>query len=79
MGLVPNRRAATFYTAASMEKSHPGSYREDLTAVLDLLARGEIAPVIGKRLALSEAAHAHDLLERSTVTGKIVLICADGD
>jgi len=75
-GLLPFGRAATFYTAGGLDESQPGSYREDLAAVMDLLARGEIEPVIAERLPLVDAARAHELLGRSAVSGKIVLICA---
>lgn len=73
LGLLPTRRSATFYTANSLEKGQPHAYREDLTAVLELLARGEIQPVIAERLPLAEAARAHEALSRSAVSGKIVL------
>ncbi len=77
LGLVPTRKAATFYTASSLEKSQPAAYRKDLTAVLELLARKEIQPLIAERLPLADAALAHNLLSRSSVSGKIALTCAD--
>lgn len=77
LGLLPTRKAATFYTASSLEKTQPAAYREDLTAVLELLARKEIQPLVAERLPLAEAALAHELLSRSSVSGKIALTCAD--
>jgi NADPH:quinone reductase-like Zn-dependent oxidoreductase len=41
--------------------------------LVDLLADGRIRPRIGARLAMSQAADAHRLLEAGTVAGKIVL------
>lgn len=73
--LIPDRRASTFYTAGSLDESQPGSYREDLAAVFDLLARKKIQPVIAERLPLVEAARAHELLGGSAVSGKIILTC----
>lgn len=73
LDLLPTGRAATFYTAASLEKTQPGSYREDVTAVLQLLEHGHIKPLIAERLPLAQATTAHELLSRSSVIGKIVL------
>jgi NADPH2:quinone reductase len=42
---------------------------------LDLLKQQRIKPVIAALMPLNEAAHAHDLLEDGSLTGKIVLIC----
>lgn len=69
LGLSSLRMKATFYGYSNKNEW----YREDLTHVLDLLATGQIKPVIGERLPLAEAAHAHELLEQRSVTGKIVL------
>lgn len=76
LGVAPTGKASTFYTAGSLEKSQPEAYREDLTTVLKLLARKEIAPLMGERFPLTEAAAAHELLSRSA-TGKIILTCAE--
>ncbi|HEV2087317.1 MAG TPA: medium chain dehydrogenase/reductase family protein [Cryptosporangiaceae bacterium] len=74
---MPSGRAATFYTAGGLEKRQPGSYREDMTAVLELLAAGKVRPVIAERLPLDQAAVAHERLSRGSTAGKIVLTCAD--
>lgn len=49
-------------------------YRETLAELLDLLAAGEIKPVIAARIPLAEAARAHELLERGGYAGKVVLV-----
>ena len=72
LGLLPRRRA-TFYTTGSRDELGPGSYRDDLATVLDLLARGAIRPVVAERMPLTDVARAHELLERGAVSGKIVL------
>ncbi|UXY32317.1 zinc-binding dehydrogenase [Streptomyces sp. HUAS TT20] len=53
---------------------YPDWFREDFHALLQLLRRGEIHPVVAERLPLSDARRAHELLERSAATGKIVLV-----
>jgi NADPH:quinone reductase-like Zn-dependent oxidoreductase len=74
--LVPDGKATLFYNAWSLEKSQPRAYHEDLAEVLRLLAAGDIKPVLDRTMPLAEAAKAHELLERSAVVGKIVLVPA---
>ena len=50
-----------------------GSKLDDQRAVLDLLRRGLIKPAVFAVMPLSAIAKAHELLERSDVTGRIVL------
>lgn len=71
--LVPDGRRTVFYNAWSLDKKAPAAYREDLAAVLDLVAEGAVEPTIARTLPLAEAPEAHRLLERSAVVGKIVL------
>ena len=52
----------------------PEQFREDFTALLALLREGRIHPVIAERLPLSQARHAHELLETSAEKGKLVLV-----
>jgi NADPH:quinone reductase len=53
---------------------YPGWYREDFRALLGLLREGKIHPVVAERLPLTEARRAHELLESSAETGKLVLV-----
>jgi NADPH2:quinone reductase len=53
---------------------NPEWFREDFRALLELLRRGEIHPVVAERLPLSEARRAHELLETSAAKGKLVLV-----
>jgi len=52
----------------------PEWFREDFSALLELLRSGEIHPVVAERLPLSEARRAHELLESSASKGKLVLV-----
>jgi NADPH2:quinone reductase len=71
--IIPNGRSATFYSVAKERERHTDWFREDLTGLFRLLSRGEIKPIIGKRMPLVEAAHAHELIEQAAVQGKILL------
>jgi NADPH:quinone reductase len=53
---------------------YPDWFREDFHALLEMLRRGEIHPVVAERLPLSDARRAHELLDSSASTGKLVLV-----
>jgi NADPH:quinone reductase-like Zn-dependent oxidoreductase len=52
----------------------PDLFREDFQALLELLRAGKIHPVVAERVPLTEARHAHELLESSADKGKLVLV-----
>ena len=56
-----------------LEKDNP-QYRQTLVELLDLLAAGELEPIVAERVPLSEAARAHALLEKGGYAGKVVLV-----
>ena len=45
-----------------------------MSALFDLLEQQKIKPLIARRFPLAEARHAHELLGKGGVTGKIVLV-----
>jgi len=49
-------------------------FQEDFRVLVELLRRGELHPTVAERLPLSEARYAHELLESSASTGKLVLV-----
>jgi NADPH:quinone reductase len=49
-------------------------FREDFAVLIDLFRDGRIHPVVAEHLPLSEARHAHELLEESASKGKLVLV-----
>jgi len=73
-GLLSPRRRVLAYRIQKLRIRHQDWFREDFHALLELLRRGEIHPVVAERLPLSEARRAHELLERSAATGKLVLV-----
>ena len=70
---LPNRRFAKFYSIGALKKKHPEWFSEDLQALFGLLADEKIKPVISKKMPLSEARIAHQILEKAGVQGKIIL------
>ncbi len=57
-------------------EQHNNWYRDTLARLFALLQEGQIKPIIGAKLPLTEAAQAHELLETGAVSGKIVLYTA---
>jgi NADPH:quinone reductase-like Zn-dependent oxidoreductase len=49
-------------------------FREDFAVLVELLRADKIHPVVAERLPLSDARRAHELLESSAATGKLVLV-----
>jgi NADPH:quinone reductase-like Zn-dependent oxidoreductase len=72
--LLPNGRKTSFYGIGELRKKRPEWFKEDLTALFDLLAQGKIKPVIEQRMRLEEAARAHELIEHAAAKGRIVLV-----
>jgi NADPH:quinone reductase len=60
--------------AVGGEPMDPDWFREDFGVLIELLREGKIHPAVAERLPLSEARHAHELLESSASKGKLVLV-----
>lgn len=73
--LMDATRSVMGYNVTVMKAARPDWYREDLSALLALLAAGRIRPLIAERIPLAEAARAHQLLDDAAVAGKLILVC----
>jgi NADPH:quinone reductase len=73
-GLVSPRRRVLAYRIQKLRIPHQDWYREDFRALVQLLREGKIHPVVAERLPLSDARRAHELLDRTAATGKLVLV-----
>src|SRR5262249_3672039 len=72
--LLPGRKRLVPYSIQTLKRLKPELFRQDLTALFDLLQQQKIKPLIAQRFPLAEARRAHELLEKGGVTGKIVLM-----
>lgn len=70
--LLPNHRSTTFYSIGATRKKHPEWFSEDLTTLFNLLKKGQVRPIIGKRMPMTKAAEAYELIANANVNGKIV-------
>jgi NADPH:quinone reductase-like Zn-dependent oxidoreductase len=73
--LVPANKRITTYSIQWLKRLRPAWYREDLSALLELLHQGKIKPIVAERIPLDEFSRAHELLGKGSVMGKIVLLC----
>jgi hypothetical protein len=69
--ITPER---THYSIEWLKRLRPALFRQDLIALFDLLQQQKIKPLIAEQFPLAEARHAHELLAKGGVTGKIVLL-----
>jgi NADPH2:quinone reductase len=72
--LLPGRKRVVGYSIQWLKRLRPALFRQDLIALLDLLRQRKIKPIVAQRFPLAEARHAHELLGKGGVTGKIVLV-----
>jgi len=73
--ILPGRKRVVPYSIQWLMRLKPEFFRQDLTALFDLLQQKKIKPLIAQRLPLTEAKRAHELLGKGGITGKIVLEC----
>ncbi|MBX7432412.1 medium chain dehydrogenase/reductase family protein [Mycobacterium sp. Y57] len=73
-GVVSPSRRVLAYRIQKLRIHHQDWFEEDFRALLELLRRAAIHPVVAERLPLAEARKAHELLDSMAATGKLVLV-----
>lgn len=73
--ILPGRKRVVLYSIQWLKRLKPALFREDLSALFDLLRQQKIKPLVAQRIPLVEARRAHEVLGEGGVTGKIVLVC----
>jgi NADPH2:quinone reductase len=71
---LPGRKRVVPYSIQTLKRLKPEWFRQDLITLFDLLQEKKIKPLIAQRIPLAEARHAHELLAKGGVVGKIVLV-----
>ena len=74
--LFPGRKRVIPYSIQWLKRLKPALFRDDLSALFDLLRQRKIEPIVAQRFPLAEARRAHEVLGEGGVTGKIVLVSA---
>ena len=72
--LLPGRKRVIPYSIQTLKRLKPEMFRQDLIALFELLQQQKIKPIIAQRFPLAQARHAHEVLGKGGVTGKIVLV-----
>lgn len=72
--LLPGRKRITPYSIQTLKRLKPKWFRQDLISLLDLLKQNKIKPLIAQKFPIGEAKHAHEMLAKGGVIGKIVLV-----
>jgi NADPH:quinone reductase-like Zn-dependent oxidoreductase len=72
--LLPGRRRVVPYSIQWLKRLKPALFRQDLSALFELLRQQKLKPLIAHRLPLTAARQAQELLGKEGVTGKIVLV-----
>ena len=73
-GTLSPRRQVMGYRVQMLRIDHQDWFAEDFRVLLELMRAGKIHPVVAVRLPLTEARHAHELLESMAAKGKLVLV-----
>lgn len=71
---LKGRKSMVPYSIQWLMRLKPAWFRQDLRTLFDLLQKKTIKPLIAQRLPLCQARHAHELLGKGGVIGKIVLM-----
>ncbi len=72
--LLPGRKRIVPYSIQTLKRIKPEWFRQDLTALLNLLQQRKVKPIVAHRFPLAEARQAHELLAKGGIIGKIVLV-----
>jgi len=75
--LLPNGKRVLTFQVAKLRDRHPAWFREDATALFELLAERTIEPLVAERIPLVEARRAHENLGHGGIIGKQILICGE--
>lgn len=74
LALMDVNKLVAGYNVDRLRTQRPEWYREDLAALVALLAAGALKPVVHARLPLAEARRAHEMIGGAEASGKIVLV-----
>lgn len=72
--IVPNGKKAAFYSLLFAHKKNPLLWREDMSTLFQLLLEQSIRPVIAHRFPLQDVQATHEMLERGSAPGRIILM-----
>lgn len=72
--LLAWNKKVLIYSIQKLKRKESEWFRQDLTTLFGLLERGELKPLIDRKLPLEQAALAQELVSKGETVGKIVLV-----
>lgn len=72
--LLAWNKKVLIYSIQKLKRREPEWFRQDLTTLFGLLERGDLKPLVDRRLPLEQAALAQELVSKGETVGKIVLV-----
>jgi NADPH:quinone reductase len=79
LALMDETRSVMGFNVMVMKSARPEWYREDLAALMTMLAERKLEPAVAERVPLAEAERAHRMLGEAAIRGKLVLMCGPAD
>lgn len=74
LGALSRRRHVMSYRIQKLRVDHQDWFSEDFSALLGLLRSRKIHPIVADRMPFTEARRAHERLDSTAATGKLVLV-----
>ena len=72
--VLPDGRRVLLYQIAKLRDLHPEWFRADVGVLMTLLAEGHVAPLVAEVVPLEDVRHAHEILGRGGIAGKLVIV-----
>jgi len=73
-GMLSPGRQVMSYRIQKLRVHHQDWFSEDFRTLLELLRDHKIHPIVAERMPFTEARRAHEMLESTAATGKLVLV-----
>lgn len=71
----PDGRRVRLYLITATPGTGWKNCRDDWAALVKLKLDGKLHPIVGAELPLSDVRRAHEMMDRASVSGKLVLVC----
>ena len=73
--LLPDGRKTTFYNIQTRREKHPQEFKDDVSALFQMLREGKLQPAIAEVVPLDDVVEVHRRIDAAQIAGKVVLDC----
>lgn len=74
--LLPDGRKTTFYNIQTRREKKPQEFKEDVSALFQMLLDGKLEPAIAQVVPLEQVVEVHRRIDAADIAGKVVLDCS---